>query len=237
MKKILALSLTLLGTLLIFGCSDEHPISTAGHELYDEAYYAQSLISSSSSNDRYYSSSSNRYSSSSYDDWYYSSSSYGPSSSYVPSSSSVVSSSSSDNGYTTSPVTATITLVHYRQLKAMDERNNTDGDPRIYFIVQGKAPNMFRLKDSLTTGKINLGDNVGTWNGSKSVSVKLSTNLSQISICPRLIDEDPFFDDAEYTSKKCYAIDKPGSKIGEIIQMTDNASAYYTIDWEVKLSY
>lgn len=221
MKKILALSLTLLGTLLIFGCSDEHPISTAGHELYDEAYYAQSLISSSSS----------------YDDWYYSSSSYGPSSSYVPSSSSVVSSSSSDNGYTTSPVTATITLVHYRQLKAMDEKNSTDGDPRIYFIVQGKAPNMFRLKDSLTTGKINLGDNVGTWNGSKSVSVKLSTNLSQISICPRLIDEDPFFDDAEYTSKKCYAIDKPGSKIGEIIQMTDNASAYYTIDWEVKLSY
>lgn len=230
MKKILALSLTLLGTLLIFGCSDEHPISTAGHELYDEAYYAQSLIRSSSSNDRYYSSSSNRYSSSSYDDWYYSSSS-------EKYSSSSFGSSSSDNGYTTSPVTATITLVHYRQLKAMDEKNTTDGDPRIYFIVQGKAPNMFRLKDSLTTGKINLGDNVGTWNGSKSVSVKLSTNLSQISICPRLIDEDPFFDDAEYTSKKCYAIDKPGSKIGEIIQMTDNASAYYTIDWEVKLSY
>lgn len=170
-------------------------------------------------------SSSSRYSSSSYNYWddedYYSSSS-----SYYYSNVSI---------YTYKPSTITITLSYYHQLKSMDENNNTDGDPRIVFGVKSYSDGV--RQDSVQTSTINLGDNVGTWSGSKSVTAKLSGGIDEILVCPVFTDADPFFDDHEYSSNYCYYVHDLGKKIGQTIQQDDYMATYFDLEWSVKVNY
>lgn len=138
--------------------------------------------------------------------------------------------------YTTAQTTLTINLLKYEQLKAMDEINKQDGEPRISFTIKSSKDGITEM-DPVKTKKINLGNDVGYWFGSKEVSVLLPKGINIIQVCPRFVDEDVFFDDEEYTSTKCYAINDVGQKIDKVIKQTDDGSTYYTMDWEVTISY
>lgn len=138
--------------------------------------------------------------------------------------------------YTNAQATLTINLTKYEQLKAMDEINKQDGEPRISFTIKSSKDGITEM-DPVKTKKINLGNDVGYWFGSKEVSVLLPKGINIIQVCPKFVDEDAFFDDEEYTSTKCYAINDVGQKIDKVIKQTDNGSAYYTMDWEVTISY
>lgn len=138
--------------------------------------------------------------------------------------------------YTTAQTTLTINLTKYEQLKAMDEINKQDGEPRISFTIKSSKDGITEM-DPVKTKKINLGNDIGYWFGSKEVSVLLPKGINIIQVCPKFVDEDAFFDDEEYTSTKCYAINDVGQKIDKVIKQTDNGSAYYTMDWEVTISY
>lgn len=170
-----------------------------------------------------------RYSSSSYDYW--------DDEDYYSSSSSYYYSNGSDNVsiYTYKPSTITITLSYYHQLKSMDEKNNTDGDPRIFFGVKSYSDGV--RQDSVQTSTINLGDNVGTWSGSKSVTAKLSGGIDEILVCPVFTDADRFFDDHEYSSNYCYYVHDLGQKIGQTIQQDDYMATYFDLEWNVKVNY
>lgn len=151
-------------------------------------------------------------------------------------SSSAKSSSSEVSIYTTAMTTLTITLTDYRQLKAMDEKDAEDGEPRISFVIKTNKDGVYS-RDSIKSTTIDLGNDIGYWTGSKSVTATLSKDINVIQICPVFVDEDAFFDDEEYTSKTCYPINDVGQKIGMIIEQTDDGSAYYTMDWEVSIEY
>ncbi|PWJ68282.1 MULTISPECIES: hypothetical protein [unclassified Fibrobacter] len=138
--------------------------------------------------------------------------------------------------YTTAQTTLTINLLKYEQLKAMDEKNKEDGEPRISFTIKSSKDGIDEM-DPVKTTTINLGNDVGYWFGSKEVSVLLPKGINIIQVCPKFVDEDAFFDDEEYTSKKCYAINDVGQKIDKTIKQTDDGSAYYTMDWEVIVTY
>lgn len=138
--------------------------------------------------------------------------------------------------YTNAQATLTINLLKYEQLKAMDEINKQDGEPRISFTIKSSKDGITEM-DPVKTKKINLGNDVGYWFGSKEVSVLLPKGINIVQVCPKFVDEDAFFDDEEYTSTKCYAINDVGQKIDKTIKQTDNGSAYYTMDWEVTISY
>lgn len=138
--------------------------------------------------------------------------------------------------YTTATSTLTITLTSYTQLKAMDEKDEEDGEPRISFIVKTNKDGISQ-KDSIKTEKISLGNDIGFWSGSKELSISLSKDINIIHICPVFVDEDAFFDDKEYTSNACYVINDVGQKIGKIIQQADTASAYYTMNWDAVIEY
>lgn len=137
--------------------------------------------------------------------------------------------------YTYKPSTITITLSYYHQLKSMDEKNNTDGDPRIFFGVKSYSDGV--RQDSVQTSTINLGDNVGTWSGSKSVTAKLSGGIDEILVCPVFTDADRFFDDHEYSSNYCYYVHDLGQKIGQTIQQDDYMATYFDLEWSVKVNY
>lgn len=138
--------------------------------------------------------------------------------------------------YTTAQTTLTINLLKYEQLKAMDKINKQDGEPRISFTIKSSKDGITEM-DPVKTKKINLGNDVGHWFGSKEVSVLLPKGINIIQVCPKFIDEDVLFDDEEYTSTKCYAINDVGQKINKVIKQTDDGSTYYTMDWEVTISY
>lgn len=138
--------------------------------------------------------------------------------------------------YTNAQATLTINLLKYEQLKAMDKNDKEDGEPRISFTIKSSRDGVDEM-DPVKTKKINLGNDVGYWFGSKEVSVLLPKGINIVQVCPKFVDEDAFFDDEEYTSTKCYAINDVGQKIDKTIKQTDNGSAYYTMDWEVTISY
>lgn len=138
--------------------------------------------------------------------------------------------------YTTARTTLTINLLKYEQLKAMDEKDKEDGEPRISFTIKSSKDGIDEM-DPVKTTTINLGNDVGYWFGSKEVSVLLPKGINIIQVCPKFVDEDAFFDDEEYTSTKCYAINDVGQKIDKAIKQTDDGSAYYTMDWEVIVTY
>lgn len=92
-------------------------------------------------------------------------------------------------------------------------------------------------QDSVQTSTINLGDNVGTWSGSKSVTAKLSGGIDEILVCPVFTDADPFFDDHEYSSNYCYYVHDLGQKIGQTIQQDDYMATYFDLEWSVKVNY
>lgn len=138
--------------------------------------------------------------------------------------------------YTMAQTTLTINLLKYEQLKAMDENDKEDGEPRISFTIKSSRDGITEM-DPVKTKKINLGNDVGYWFGSKEVSVLLPKGINITQVCPRFVDEDVFFDDEEYTSTKCYAINDVGQKIDKVIKQTDDESTYYTMDWEVTISY
>ena len=117
----------------------------------------------------------------------------------------------------------------------MDENNNTDGDPRIFFGVKSYSDGV--RQDSVQTSTINLGDNVGTWSGSKSVTAKLSGGIDEILVCPVFTDADRFFDDHEYSSNYCYYVHDLGQKIGQTIQQDDYMATYFDLEWNVKVNY
>ncbi len=138
--------------------------------------------------------------------------------------------------YTNAQTTLTINLTKYEQLKAMDENDKEDGEPRISFTIKSSKDGIDEM-DPVKTTTINLGNDVGYWFGSKEVSVLLPKGINIIQVCPKFVDEDAFLDDEEYTSKKCYAINDVGQKIDKVIKQTDDGSTYYTMDWEVTISY
>lgn len=72
--------------------------------------------------------------------------------------------------YTNAQATLTINLTKYEQLKAMDEINKQDGEPRISFTIKSSKDGITEM-DPVKTKKINLGNDVGYWFGSKEVSV------------------------------------------------------------------
>lgn len=138
--------------------------------------------------------------------------------------------------YTNAQATLTINLLKYEQLKAMDGNDKEDGEPRISFTIKSSKDGIDEM-DPVKTTTINLGNDVGYWFGSKEVSVLLPKGINIIQVCPKFVDEDAFFDDEEYTSKKCYAINDVGQKIDKVIKQTDDGSTDYTMDWEVTISY
>ncbi len=232
-KKLSYFAALLVTALLISACGDGivdpddlkddiHDIAIESQKNineYNKDYYSSSSSrrSSSSSSYRDSNSSNNRYSSSSwYDDWY-------------------SSSSESTSIYTYKPSTITLTLTYYHQLKSMDEKNTTDGDPRIFFGVKSYSDGV--LQDSIKTSTINLGDNVGTWSGSKSVTAKLSGGIDEILVCPVFTDADALFDDHEYSSDYCYYVHNLGQKIGQTIQQDDYMATYFEMEWKVKVNY
>lgn len=235
MIKRLSCLAALLAAALLIACGDGLvDADDFEDEIYNAKIESESNINRhndeyrSSSSSRYRSSSS-RYSSSSYDYW--------DDEDYYSSSSSYYYSNGSDNVsiYTYKPSTITITLSYYHQLKSMDEKNNTDGDPRIFFGVKSYSDGV--RQDSVQTSTINLGDNVGTWSGSKSVTAKLSGGIDEILVCPVFTDADPFFDDHEYSSNYCYYVHDLGQKIGQTIQQDDYMATYFDLEWSVKVNY
>ncbi|MCQ2121545.1 MAG: hypothetical protein MJY78_06945 [Fibrobacter sp.] len=191
---------------------DDYRRSSSSYSYYDDYYR------SSSSYYDYYSSSSSSY----YD--YYSSSS---SSFYDYYSSS----SSKTSIYTEGSTTLTITLDYYHQLKSMDADGKKDGDPRISFTVKTYR-NSVRY-DSLKTSTISLGNDVGTWSGSKSVSAVLRAGINKIYICPNFVDADAIFDDYEYDSNTCYIINDAGLYVGERKDQNDYKATYYELEWHL----
>lgn len=201
-------------------CYDKYYYSTCCDRCYEDyGYYECGYCYNSSSSTR--SSSSSRYSSSSY---------YDPWDDYYPSSS-----SNSVSIYTKGTTTITITLDYYHQLKTMDDNGLSDGDPRIFFGIMSYRNG--DRQDSVQTSTINLGDNVGTWSGSKSVTAKLSGGIDEILVCPVFTDADPFFDDHEYSSNYCYYVHDLGQKIGQTIQQDDYMATYFDLEWRVKVNY
>lgn len=220
MIKRLSCLAALLAAALLIACGDGL-VDTDDFE--DEIYNAK--IESESNINKH----NDEYRSSSYDYW--------DDEDYYSSSSSYYYSNGSDNVsiYTYKPSTITITLSYYHQLKSMDEKNNTDGDPRIFFGVKSYSDGV--RQDSVQTSTINLGDNVGTWSGSKSVTAKLSGGIDEILVCPVFTDADPFFDDHEYSSNYCYYVHDLGQKIGQTIQQDDYMATYFDLEWNVKVNY
>lgn len=157
-----------------------------------------------------------------YDDYYRSSSSYYD---YYSSS------SSKTSIYTEGSTTLTITLDYYHQLKSMDMNGKKDGDPRISFTVKTYR-NSVRY-DSLKTSTISLGNDVGTWSGSKSVSAVLRAGINKIYICPNFVDADAIFDDYEYGSNTCYIINDAGLYVGERKDQNDYKATYYELEWHL----
>lgn len=125
------------------------------------------------------------------------------------------------------------TLTYYKQKSiGWDDKNNyTDGDPIISFTVYFIQPN--GIKTSATTGVLLNQNDIGEWSGTKTVYLDVPAFTDTIKVCPKVIDEDVFFND-DKSSNYCYSRINVGRTLVdyEVLYQSDDKNSYCILEWE-----
>ena len=249
----------IFASLLFFACADESPTSSVQENISEkeqrkqkekqeeDCYYGTSNYSDSWCCTNYgyqckQSSSSKKYSSSSYTGYYYSSSSAKSSSSRKYSSSSYYSSSSKKNSsssafnYLTESKNMKITLTYFKQVtpdwdNILNNKNYTDGDPRIFFELDFIDSN--GKKTSTKTTDLLKETNVGEWSGRVSYTATVPMFTDTIRVTPRVIDIDDLIND-DYSSDYYYYQYNVGKRLkdNEVIYASDYENKKCIVKWE-----
>lgn len=215
-KKIIKTFLFALAANLLANCGDENAFSAAEDKIDDAIYDQRSAC--------YYGTSTHS------DSWCcsnygYRCYSYSSSSQYK-----YYSSSSAAPSYLEDAKTMVFTLNNYRQLVKFDNNSTSDGDPKISFSVTFETASGDTTKKS--TGVLLKLSNEGSWSGRNSTTLTVPINTYKISVCPKVLDVDAFFDD-DYSSGYCYIRSKVGLLENyETVEQTDYASSNYYLAWE-----
>ena len=249
----------IFASLILFACADESPTSSVQNNISEkeqqkqkekqkeDCYYGTGNYSDSWCCTNYgyqckQSSSSKKYSSSSYTGYYYSSSSAKSSSSRKYSYSSYYSSSSKKNSsssafnYLTESKNMKITLTYFKQVtpdwdNILNNKNYTDGDPRIFFELNFIDSN--GKKTSTKTTDLLKETNVGEWSGRVSYTATVPMFTDTISVRPRVIDIDDLIND-DYSSDYYYYQYNVGKRLkdNEVIYASDYENKNCTLKWE-----
>lgn len=245
----------LFASLFFFACTDESPTSIVQENIskkeeqqkeedcrYGTSRYSDSWCCTNYGYQCKQSSSSKKYSSSSYTGYYYSSSSAKSSSSRKYSSSSYHSSSSKKNSsssafnYLTESKNMKITLTYFKQVtpdwdNILNNKNYTDGDPRIFFELNFIDSN--GKKTSTNTTDLLKETNVGEWSGRVSYTATVPMFTDTISVRPRVIDIDDLIND-DYSSGYIYYRYNVGKNLkdNQVFYESDTENKNCIVKWE-----
>ncbi len=129
-----------------------------------------------------------------------------------------------------------ITLTYFKQVtpdwdNILNNKNYTDGDPRIFFELDFIDSN--GKKTSTKTTDLLKETNVGEWSGRVSYTATVPMFTDTIRVTPRVIDIDDLIND-DYSSDYYYYQYNVGKRLkdNEVIYASDYENKKCTLKWE-----